>query len=209
MRAAVDAVLAPISQSSPITHAAQLRHLEPAAGVHRQAEAVGAQHRAGMHQHALAQADARDQGHAGDSSLPAPTTQSSPITQPAPITAPARRGCGADADEGPMRVGIDRRCRSTARHGCRRARAAWLEQRADFGERDIGIARDQRVPEAVGVAARITTIAGRLSASWLRYCGLARNASCAVARRASVPRPRRACRRRAGPARSVGAVRRR
>src|SRR5690606_13012874 len=47
-------------------HAALLRDLDPAPVVHGQAEAVGAEHRPRMHQHAPAQAHAAHQGHARD-----------------------------------------------------------------------------------------------------------------------------------------------
>ena len=56
-------VLAPISQSSPTTTPPSLRHLQPAARRPRQAESVGAEHRARMHQHAPARAHALDQRH--------------------------------------------------------------------------------------------------------------------------------------------------
>src|SRR3546814_15454677 len=48
------------------SHAAQLRHLEPSTGIHRQAEAIGAEHRAGMDAHALAEPDPGDQGDPRD-----------------------------------------------------------------------------------------------------------------------------------------------
>ena len=47
-------------------HATELRHLQPAPAIHRQAETIGAKHRARMHAHAPAEADARHQGDAGD-----------------------------------------------------------------------------------------------------------------------------------------------
>lgn len=65
-RAAVDAGVGPNFAIVADHHAAQLRHLDPVASVHRQAKAVGAEHRAGMHAHALAQANTGHQGNAGN-----------------------------------------------------------------------------------------------------------------------------------------------
>src|SRR5690606_31263063 len=65
-RTAVDAGVGPDLAVVADHHAAVLRHLEPAPRVHRQAEAVRAEHRAGMDPHALAQPHAGNQGDAGD-----------------------------------------------------------------------------------------------------------------------------------------------
>ena len=46
-------------------HAAELRHLEPASALHRQAEAIGPEYRTRVDQHALAQPDAPDQRDIG------------------------------------------------------------------------------------------------------------------------------------------------
>ena len=46
-------------------HAAQLRHLDPVVAIKGQAKTVGAEHRTGMDQHALAKPHATHQGHVG------------------------------------------------------------------------------------------------------------------------------------------------
>ena len=73
-------VLAPISTSAPIDHAADLRDLEPAAALLRHAEAVGADDRAAVDDRA--RADRRVRAYRttrGCSTTSSPTLQSSPI----------------------------------------------------------------------------------------------------------------------------------
>ena len=129
-------------------HAAVLRHLDPAAGVHRQAETVGAEHRAGMDQHALAEADAPDQGDARDQ-----FAAFADLAVLADHAARADRGAGVDARAGAdgdertdMRARIDFGVGSDDRTGMdagpqRRRR---LEQCRDPRERDVRIVGDQR-----------------------------------------------------------------
>ena len=59
-RAAVDAGIGADLAIVADADAAELRHLDPLASVHRQAETVGAEHGTGMHAHALAQRDPGD-----------------------------------------------------------------------------------------------------------------------------------------------------
>ncbi|KAG0751475.1 hypothetical protein G6F24_014288 [Rhizopus arrhizus] len=65
-RTAVDAGIGADLAIVADAHAAQLRHLDPLAGVHCQAEAIGAEHGARMHAHALAEPDPGDQGDPRD-----------------------------------------------------------------------------------------------------------------------------------------------
>ncbi len=158
MRAAVDGGVGADLAVVADDHAAQLRHLDPAAGFHRQAEAVGAEHGARMHAHALAEAHARDQGDArdqlaagADDAVLADHAARRRCTAPASmrLRAPMLTN-GADAG-----VGGDRRASAVddgggmdAGHGA----AARLEQRGDAREGGVGIARDQRgAGVAVGV----------------------------------------------------------
>ena len=100
-------VLAPISTSSPITTAAGLRNLSPDALLQDNAEAIGADHRAGMHQRALAQAttrvngDARMQAAGGaDLDRIAEVATGADHYSPAQLHAAAHIRSGADAGAG-------------------------------------------------------------------------------------------------------------
>ena len=155
-------------------HAAELRHVEPAAGFHRQAETGGADHRARMHDHALAQADAGDQGDARDQ-----FAAGADDAVVADHAARADHGTGfdaaarADADEGPMCApgSTCARRRRRPRDGCPAGAAAGLEQRGHLGESRVGIACDQR-GAVDGHRHPLRASPPRwpaLSASWLRY----------------------------------------
>src|SRR5207342_2719954 len=65
-RAAIDAGVGADFAIVADAHAAELRHLDPAAGIHRQSETVGADHRARMDAHIASEPDSGDQGDTGD-----------------------------------------------------------------------------------------------------------------------------------------------
>lgn len=129
-------------------HAAQLRDLDPVTGIHRQAEAVGTDHRTGMDAHALAQTHPGDQGDAGEQ-LAAVIDHAvlADDAAGADHAAIAHAAARTDADERAdvcvwrnLCAGVDHRGRVDPRFAHRRH----IEQGRDLGERCIGILGHQR-----------------------------------------------------------------
>ncbi len=147
-RATVDAGVGADFAIVADAHAAELRHLDPLAGVHRQAKAVGAEHGTGMHAHALAQPDPGDQGDPGDQ-----------LTAGIQAAVLADHAAGADdavlADHAArtdrdertdvragrnLGTGVDHRAGVDARRTGRRD----VEQRGDLGEGGVRVLGDER-----------------------------------------------------------------
>ena len=178
-------VLAPISQSSPITtppscgtlsqRPASIARPKPSAP----STAPGWMSTRWPRRTRVDQGDARDQLAAGaDHAVVA--DHAARAEHRAGVDAAAR----ADADERTDAGAADRRCAlgvDRPRWGARPAsRAACGSNSAAISrEGGVGIARDQRgAPEQPSASSsRITTTPAPLPASWLRYAGLARNAS--------------------------------
>ncbi len=116
-------------------------------GVHRQPEAVGAQHRTRMHPHARAQAYPGHQGHAGGKhAAGADFAVIADHAARADHRAGGDPAAGTDADEGAdLRVRSHRRIGGDHRAGvdARRRHGHGLEQRRDLREGDVGRLRHQ------------------------------------------------------------------
>src|ERR1035437_3204908 len=130
-------------------HPAYLRDLAPGVIVLRNAEAVGANHRAGVHQRALAQAATRIDGHAGvqaaggaDLDPIAEVTARPDHHAPAQLDPAADIRPGTDTGAGRDRgAAFDDRALVHPGRGCLRR----VEQRRDLGEIKVGIiANDAR-----------------------------------------------------------------
>lgn len=128
-------------------HATQLRHFQPLAAIHGQAEAVGANDRAWMDQHARADPHAGDQGNPGNQ-----MRAGSDMAILADAAMRTDHCAGADAGTG----GDGHQCTDMGAgihfgvdidHGTRvdtgQPRRPWLEQRGDTREIGVGIATDQ------------------------------------------------------------------
>ena len=146
-RAAVDRGVRPDLAVVADHHPAELRHLQPLAMVHGDAEAVGAQHRAGMHQHPLAEAHAHHQGDPRDQ-----LAAFADLAVLADHAAWSEHGAGGDAgarahhhQRADMRAGIHHRGGVDHRRGVDAWRAYWLgfEQRRDPRECGIRVAGEQ------------------------------------------------------------------
>src|SRR5690348_373058 len=146
----VGADLAVIADAYPT----QLGQLDPVVGVEGQAEAVRTDHRAGMHQHAATQDDARDQGDPGHQ--PRLRTHRAALADDAvwPQHGAVLDHCigldhAARADAG---AGAD--ARGSGDHGtgmhASRCGGQALEQRGDARVGDVGVPGDQRGGRAIG-----------------------------------------------------------
>jgi hypothetical protein len=129
-------------------HAAQLRHLDPVAGVHRQAEAIGADHRARMHAYASPQPGPRHQRHPRNefaavadvavlADHAAGTDHAGFADAAARADAHERPDAGGRSDD---RVGVD----DCAGMHARGSRSDRFEQRCDPGEGGVRVFGDQR-----------------------------------------------------------------